>query len=156
MPPRCVICPRVYAMGIPRTTALVLVALAWVASACTRERSRAVQEEDMNGGARDYREMLAQVRERQQDEQVLVQIRQAIERFQFNLARMPTNLHELLVLGYLDEAPQPPRGQAFTYDPIHGNVRLITTDDSGAPVLPESVNNESRARLIEVNLPPPE
>lgn len=140
---------------MPWAVAALAVALA-LAAGCARERSRVVESDDERAEERDYRSMLDRARSRQTAAQALAAIEEGIQRFQFDLARLPTNLYELVAQGYLKDLATPPPGQAYSYDPVHGNVRLVSVADDPGVSLPDGLTNENRARLIEVNLPPPE
>lgn len=140
-------------------TATLVCALACTAlgAACTRERSRAVEPaEESASEPRDYRGMLERARTRQGEAQMMADLEGGIQRFQTSVARLPTNLQELVVFGFLQQIPDPPAGMAYSYDPLHGNVRLIPIPVDGMPQLPTAFSNETRARLIDVGLPPPQ
>lgn len=142
-----------------RTTATALSILAGtllLGTGCARERSRAVEAEAAGAPERDYRGMLDRARERQSSDQLIATVERSIERFQFDLARLPTNLAELVALGYLPEIQLPPDGSAYAYDPVHGNVSLTPVDPSSGVQLPPEITNENRATLIDVNLPAPQ
>lgn len=138
-------------------TGWLSLALLALAISCSRERSRAVEAVAAEGAEeRDYRGMLERARERQAPDALIATVEKSIQRFQFELARLPTNLMELVVLGYLPEIHPAPDGFAYSYDPVHGNVRLTPVQGAGTGVeLPADMTNENRAKLIEVNLPPP-
>lgn len=131
------------------------VVLVVAATACTRERSRAVDSEPAAVNAdRNYRDMLDRMREKQTADQLIGAVEAGIERFQFDLARLPTNLTELVALGYVAKIEEPPAGFAYVYDPVHGNVSLTPVDPGTGIQLPPELTNENRATLIDVNLPP--
>jgi len=138
-------------------TGCLTLALLALATSCARERSRAVEAVATEGvEERDYRGMLERARERQAPDALIATVEKSIQRFQFELARLPTNLMELVVLGYLPEIQPAPEGFAYSYDPVHGNVRLMPVEGAGSGVeLPADMTNENRAKLIEINLPPP-
>ena len=52
----------------------------------------------------------------------LAGLQQAIQMFQAQEDRFPTNLAELTVAGYLREIPQLPAGEKLDYDPATGQV----------------------------------
>lgn len=127
-----------------------------VTVACTRERSRTVSAEENDAaaeGPRDYREMLTRARLKQSTALILSDMETAIHRFQFELARLPTNLHELVGRGYLPEIPAPPPGQTYSYDPVHGNVSMAEIPDGSGIQLPAEITNATPVRLQEVPLP---
>ena len=135
---------------------LFAVFLCALLPACSRERSRTVSEEEAEAaleGPRDYREMLARARSKQNAAQNLEDMENAIHRFQFELARLPTNLLELKVRGFLPTIPEPPRGQAYSYDPVHGNVKLLDIPDGSGIQLPPESTNLTPVRLQDVMLP---
>lgn len=136
-------------------TGLAMVALC--VAGCSRERSRAISAEEAANddaeGPRDYREMLARARSKKESTQVLGMLQTGIQRFQLNLARLPTNLAEVLNLGFVKEIPDPPPGQAYSYDPVHGNVSLVEIPDSSGIQLPPEATEVAPVRLQDVNLP---
>ena len=135
---------------------LLAVLLCALLPACSRERSRTVSEEDTDTaleGPRDYREMLARARSKQNTAQNLEAMENAIHRFQSELARLPTNLLELTARGFLPTIPEAPRGQAYSYDPVHGNVKLLDLPDGSGIQLPPESTNLSPVRLQDVMLP---
>lgn len=137
------------------TMACLLVASA-LGAGCTRERSRAVEPVEETSEPRDYRGMIERARTRQNDTQLMADLEAGIARFQTSVARLPTNLQELVIFGFMTGIPDPPPGMAFSYDPVHGNVRLLTVPVEGVPQLPTDFTNETRAKLIDVALPPPQ
>ena len=136
---------------------LCLSAVAIVgALSCTRERSRAITEEESGAameGPRDYREMLSRVRTKQSQAQTLEQLEEGIQAFQLHFARLPTNLVELIARGYVKNIPDPPPGKGYTYDPVHGNVGLMDLPDSSGIQLPPESTPATPVRLQEVSLP---
>lgn len=105
---------------------------------------------------KDYREALERVRNRQDPVQTLQVLEDAIRRFQSEVARLPTNLFELVQRNYLPEAKQAPDGYAFSYDPVHGNVSLVAVTPEGLLRPPPESATESRIGAAPpINLPPP-
>lgn len=141
-----------------RVPAILAVSAIIGLTACARERSRVVSEEETDivyDGPRDYRGMLDRARERHDETTALEKLQDAVERFQFNLARLPTNLNELAVQRYVDRIPAPPDGHAFVFDPVHGNVSLVPLPDETGVQLPADVTNVAPARIDAIPLPPP-
>lgn len=130
-------------------------ALCGGAAACSRERSRAVPDEERASmeGARDYREMLVRTRSRVNAATALNDLEDAVQRFQSELARLPTNLNELVGRRYLAGIPAPPPGSTYTYDPVHGNVGLTEIPDGSGIQLPAEVTNLTPVRLQDFPLP---
>ena len=122
---------------------LVLAALALLGvSACSRsERSRAVRPGATNEAAvsasRDYRAMIERARSRQTMADVLAALGDGLDRFRNDRGRLPTNLAELVVHGYVEGIPEPPKGTAYAYDPRSGNLRLLPIDERGRLAVPE-------------------
>jgi hypothetical protein len=54
----------------------------------------------------------------------LISIQQAIQLFQAEENRFPTNLKEVVDSGYLPRLPAPPAGSRYSYDPRTGHVSL--------------------------------
>ncbi len=52
-------------------------------------------------------------------------INKAIELFQANEERYPTNLNELVAKRYFSRLPEPPYGMKFEYDPKKGQVSVV-------------------------------
>jgi len=141
-----------------RVTAILSVLAAISLAACARERSRAVSDEEYDAaaeGPRDYRQMLDRARERQGETTLLTKLQDAVERFQFDLARLPTNLTELVAQRYLDRIPPPPSGMAFSFDPVHGNVSLVAMPDAAGVQLPADFTNATPATIKPIALPAP-
>ncbi len=133
-----------------------LLAACLLAPACSRERSRAVDADESDAaaeGPRDYREMLSRARAKNSDVQILNDLENAIQRFQYELARLPTNLSELVGRRYIENIPPPPRGRAYTYDPVHGNVGIADLPDDSGIQLPSEATNAAPVRLQDVPLP---
>jgi len=72
--------------------------------------------------------MLSKVREKNQPMRDLVLVKSCIERYQVDIGRLPSNLVELVDLGYLDAIPALPEGKAYNYDSKIGQLRIITVD----------------------------
>jgi len=136
---------------------LLLLVLAVYSGAigCSRERSRAIPEEERAAteGSRDYREMLVRTRTKVSAATVLNDLEDAVRRFQSELARLPTNLNELVTRRYLAGIPAPPPGSTYTYDPVQGNVGLAEIPDGSGIQIPAEVTNLTPVRLQEVPLP---
>jgi hypothetical protein len=145
-----------YAMRVWSIRLALLAVLALGVVACTRERSRTVSEEEAEEaaeGPRDYREMLDRARAKQTSAQMLSVLEDGIQRFQMELARLPTNLAELRNRGFVTEIQNPPPGQAYTYDPVHGNVGLLDVPDNSGIHLPPESTNLAPVRLQDVSQP---
>lgn len=135
--------------------ALACFTAAILPSACSPRRSRAVidEEEQAAAGPRNYKAMLVQARERQVQIRLVEDLETAIAKFQFELARLPTSLVEVVARGYLPDLPKPPLGTAYSYNPVHGNVGLVAVPDPSGLELPSDATNEAPVRLQEVPLP---
>jgi hypothetical protein len=68
--------------------------------------------------------MLNRVRNHQTAQDSLNTIRNGIEEFQIQVGRLPTNLTEIVKLGYMPRIPEPPDGAAYIYDPVKGRIGL--------------------------------
>jgi hypothetical protein len=55
----------------------------------------------------------------------LVGVQQAINLFNTQEGRFPTNLNELVSPDYLPQLPTPPAGMKFSYDPSTGKVKTV-------------------------------
>lgn len=134
---------------------VVLFAVFSALTACSRERTRVVDEPRApREENRDYRSMLERVRNRQTPVQLQETLETAIRDFQRDLSRLPTNLVELVHRHYLPELKAAPDGYAYTYDPVHGNVAVVPVSADGLRV-PEVVTNQSMINLADPSLPPP-
>ncbi len=141
-----------------RFRAGALAVLAAALAACTPERTRVVEEPGAppDETPRNYREALERVRTRQAQMENLQAIEEAIRRFQSDVARMPTNLYELVQRKYLPTAQDPPEGFVYSYDPVHGNVSLVPVTPEGLFRPPVTTGDESRISAEPPpNLPPP-
>lgn len=129
-----------------------MVAVSLLASGCSRERTRVVEEPSTpQPDGRDYRGMLDRVRARQTPVQIQYELETAIRRFQHDLARLPTNLMELVARRYIPALKNPPEGYGYTYDPIHGNVGVIPMTGDGMTRLPEHL--QSGPQRIDMSAP---
>ena len=52
-------------------------------------------------------------------------ITKAIQMFQVEEGRLPTNLNELVEKKYMPKLPAPPAGQQLSYDPNTGKVKVV-------------------------------
>ena len=134
----------------------MVLSVGGLVAGCSRERNRAVSPDENEAaaeGPRDYQEMLSRARNKSSHVDTLNRLEDAIQRFQYELARLPTNLNELANRGYLAQIPPPPPGQAYTYNPVHGNVGIVDLPDGSGIKLPDEATNTAPARLQEVPLP---
>lgn len=136
---------------------VLAAALSGALAACAPERSRVVENPSapLEETQRDYRESLDRVRNRQDPIEAQRALEDAVRRFQSDMARLPTNLLELVQRRYLPEAKQAPDGYAYSYDPVHGNVALVPVTADGLIRLTAEATNETRIGAPPVNLPPP-
>lgn len=141
--------------GISLLSSLILVS-AILASGCRRERSRVLgkenQQETMEG-PRDYREMLDRARSKQSVASIQSELEAAVAQFRQQRSRLPTNLYELISSGVMSQIPKSPDGQAFSYDPVHGNVGLMPDPDGIGITLPAEMTNAVPVRLQNMPLP---
>ena len=72
--------------------------------------------------------MLTRVRERRKAKDDLALLQKSVEDCQIQIGRLPTNMVELVRLGYVDQIPAPPPGTTYTYDPVQGRIGLIRQD----------------------------
>lgn len=107
---------------IPATALLLVLA------AC----SPAPEPDAAGGSQQDYRQMLDHARQRRASEEGLQVMRDAIRKFQVDLGRFPTNLPELVTLGYLDVLPEPPKGATCVYNAEFGNIAFVKDSQGGA------------------------
>ena len=143
-----------------RTPVILLAILGAAASlsACSRERTRVIEEPSApREDPRDYKGMLERIRNRQGPVQAQQVLEDAILKFQHDLARLPTNLMELVARRYLPELKPAPEGHAYSYDPVHGNVAVVPVTPDGLYRLPATVTNQARINMQErTPLPRPE
>ena len=57
----------------------------------------------------------------------LTAINQAIQMFNVEEGRNPTNLNELITKQYLREIPKAPYGNTIVYNPTNGQVSIVST-----------------------------
>jgi len=81
----------------------------------------------------DYQKVLAHSRERQSGEVKLGIVKDAIQRFQVNRARLPHNLQEVVGTGFLPEIPPLPPDRVYRYDPTYGTVWIAPVDAKPRP-----------------------
>ncbi len=98
---------------------------------CSRDQGQNTGGE--SGAVPDYREMIAKTRTRQEATANLEMLRESISRFQYNLARFPTNLIELVRAGYVPEIPKPPPGMAYSYSSQMGDLNLVPVESNAPP-----------------------
>lgn len=93
-----------------------------LACGCRRDASPPA---DTSRPGPDYRRMIERARNRQSDARNTEMLLAGIQRFQSDLGRFPTGLVELVSRGYIPVLPAPPRGMAYSYDRVLGNVMLV-------------------------------
>lgn len=126
------------------------------AAACAREQARVVEnpraprDED-----RDFRAVLERVRNRQRPIEIQQALENAIRHFQRDMARLPTNLNELVQRHYLRELKPAPAGHAYSYDPVYGNVAVVPVSPEGLVSYNLAPTNGTRIQMDEPALPPP-
>lgn len=146
---------RLAMRGMHHLTGLLMITALLVVG-CGRERSRVLggeEQQDVMEGPRDYREMLERARTKQSVAGIQTELEQAVARFRHARSRLPTNLYELLSSGVMTQMPEPPPGQVYSYDPVHGNVGIIPVPDGSGIALPAEMTNVTPVRLQEVPLP---
>ena len=102
------------------------IGLALNLMSCSDNRAPVVRTNEE--GSKDYREMLTRVRDRRKAKDDLALLRKSIEDCQIRIGRLPTNLVELVRLGYVEQIPTPPSGAQYMYDPVRGRIDLIRQD----------------------------
>ena len=127
-------------------TMLLLAALA--SSGCSPERSRAITEPAADS-SHDYRQMIERSRARQSSQNSLQDVQDAIQKFQAEIGRPPTNIVELVIRNYVKSIPTLPRGQFFSYDPTRGwlTITNATQTDTLSPKLPDAPDIKDRPTL---------
>ena len=111
---------------IARLGFAIIVVLA-VGLGCSRQGATAVPGTEPEAEPKNYQEMLDRTRARQEVTSQVDEIRLIIAQFQHRLGRTPTNLYELVKLGFVENIPIPPKGFVLSYNPVHGNVDLVNT-----------------------------
>jgi hypothetical protein len=127
----------------------IIFTLALLAAAgCSQERSRAVTD-PAAADQRDYRQMIERSRARQNSQNSLLQMQDALRDFQRDLGRLPTNLVELVIRKFIPAIPSLPAGQTFAYDPSLGllTVRNVQQPDTLSPKLPPAPELTNRPTL---------
>lgn len=106
--------------------AILLAALtAGLLTACPRNDQPPPPNPD-GSQPRDYREMINRVHQRNAYNQSLDTVKQALQRFQVELGRLPTNLFELVRYQYLEDFPKEvPPGYTYGYDAVRGFVTFM-------------------------------
>ncbi len=94
----------------------ILLLAALSLAGCSQERSRAVNEQSA-AGQKDYRQMIQRARTRQNAQNTLAQMQEALQSFQRDMGRLPTNIVELVTRNYIRTIPALSPGQQFAYDP---------------------------------------
>ncbi len=109
------------------TSIIGIALILGIGPGCGKERSRAVSPEEAAAGGeeRDYSDVLRRVREKHADTQKLDRLRTSIETFQIDLGRPPSNIVEMVKVGYLKEIPEAPAGMMYHYDPTNGVMRTL-------------------------------
>ena len=105
--------------------------LIFALTACSRQQPPAPTGPD--GAPQDYRQMLDRVHQRNAYENSLETVKQAVQKFQVDLGRLPTNLYELIRYRYLEKLPEAvPPGQNYGYDALRGQVNFMKLSDDQA------------------------
>lgn len=112
--------------------AVVALAAACFLAACSRNSAKVVADGDKNG--QDYRKVLAHARERSANERARQEVMQSVQTFRTDLGRLPTNLYEVVRLGYLADVPELSPEWTFRYNTTDGSVHLTKVgQQSGRP-----------------------
>ncbi len=99
---------------------------------CFRQRNSSPAAQD-GTQPRDYRQMLDRVHQRNAYDNSLDTVKQAVESFQVELGRLPTNLVELLRYRYLNKFPEEvPPGYTYGYDSVRGYVTFMKIPENDA------------------------
>ncbi len=108
-------------------------AAALAVAACSK---RSAPPPSPGEAGKDYRQMLVRSRSRQAVQMNQTAIQSALQRFQVDLARFPTNLGELVRLKYMDEIPPLPENLAYSYDPVMGGLQIVKLPPPGSTPKP--------------------
>lgn len=101
-------------------------------SSCGGGRHSAGAAEDPAAAAEQaqrYQEMISRAEKKAREGRPEERIQQAIQEFQQQVGRVPTNLPEIVSAGILTELPKPPPGRAYYYAPEKGRVVLVQAPD---------------------------
>jgi len=79
----------------------------------------------------DQRELIEHARQRGAVLANLELLADGVEQFHIQLGRFPTNLAEVVRVGYVDEMPPLPEGMVYSYDPVFGHIRVVRFDQQG-------------------------
>ena len=112
---------------------MVWIGLAVGLSGCFDKQQPAPPPEPDGSQPRDYRQMLDRVHQRNAFNDSLDTVKQAVQTFQVDLGRLPTNLIELVRYRYLDKFPEEvPPGFTYGYDSTRGYVTFMKIPDGEA------------------------
>ena len=124
-----------------------MIALSLLLAACSsKERARATRNADpeitnvdTNEIANvDYRKRMKDRRENTPEDEKVFALRQRIYRFQLEIGRVPTNLHELIKHQYVTDLPKAPPGKKYVYDPERGNLYQVFVDPTKEQAVKEA------------------
>ncbi len=127
----------------------ILLLAALSLAGCSQERSRAVNEQSA-AGQKDYRQMIQRARTRQNAQNTLAQMQEALQSFQRDMGRLPTNIVELVTRNYIRTIPALSPGQQFAYDPALGLLTIQNVQrppDTLSPTLPDAPEMTNRPTL---------
>jgi len=82
---------------------------------------------------KDHRDMIEHTRKRRAAADNIQRITDNISRFQIEMGRFPTNLYEIVRVGYIKKIPAPPPGLAYRYDPVYGNLNMVRMPQQQPP-----------------------
>lgn len=106
-----------------RTGMIVLIGMAvagsFIVGTACRRKDNAPEDR-----SQDYRKMLDDAREKTKRKRQFMQLESAVQVFQTDLGRLPTNLQEVVTLGYAEEIPGLPAHLMYQYDPVRGHVTI--------------------------------
>jgi len=113
-------------------TLFVLITLAAFASGCGNESSQTAQSTNASTSSGnpvtapvDYLGALGKAKQSAEKTVDVTSLNKAIQLFQAEHGRNPTDLNELVKNNYISQIPQAPYGTTLTYDPKVGQVKIL-------------------------------
>jgi hypothetical protein len=131
---------------------------ALAAVACSGDRSRAIAEPAAGQGSKpsgkNYREVFERSRNKAKTADTVQAIQDAIQRFQRDVGRVPSNLVELVVRRYIPGVPQLPGNNRLAYDASMGTLSVVAVkQDVLTPELPPAPELTNRPTLSPLPRP---
>ena len=129
---------RVFSLTM-KSLSVILTLLCLASVGCGKKKTAESDSETntvSSASTNHYVSMVARVKKRQALQNEIDGLHINLKRFQTSFGRLPTNLVEMVQMGYLDKIPEIPVELELSYDPVLGNIRLYPRRNAPSPEKP--------------------